>query len=979
MKAVSLDEFLEQVPSSPHSSHEICVIGICGKTTRRQSEKFSLVNELTDRQAFPVYSGLAKRSSKARSDSGQPPLEPPIAAYYNAEDRVLFLVLSSAADHEYLQDVCKELGELERTSHAAAHAFWRAKRRSHCLGLLFLFSLCHLVLLTHPTCTLDVSYDHLFRAVDLLRQKAQPLLRTQMEKTPVGSEWQLHCRPCPPRLLFIFGPVELGALTRGHENLDVNDKPRRNSPRRRLQHALEDQIYRIFRKSRLLTNQSINCLFTVPANQAFVYILTKQSQDPTSTLVAQLQKNCTIKDSESSTTGPCRFRLSRASGQPGLVPPAPAPQLSCSFDAMAATSEASLHDFVWQHAHLVLTRRGFEDSVGRNPQPSHLEVPTLLAWATVATRLRVAILSDYHNQVDETFATAAKGHTGSADDDEDNCEELAQKMKDLAQCLEGFLDVDAKFSDSRCQKALPLAHAAYQANLPHHYTSSVHRSQLAHAARVYRQQARGPASQFYLNKLHEDCMAFWTAGHQLCEERSLTDQHCMHKYHIVPQPGELPDPDCIPLVLPHCSRARTTGTCNCGYRQATRDDPFTLQAANFDFYEMLEEKCCKNLEHFAFPVFQHSGDTGTPPATSLVGRPHNLDSVVSERVQGPPTQDGAAALSLVFSLGQATGSPMVSLENIHGTGGDLSEAQGCGGQSEVFDGAAVVTDQSQVTEQRPSKIEGGGEVENENVSHDGAASKMRPLQGMLHLGCRPGVLPTFSSWSLIRLGPAKTYISTTGLVEQPGFLQGSHYLMPWDVPLPGARRVDDASLTEADSWPVVQVNGTERLDGDNWRGFSNRQWRRGESSRAYVGFEYEDPRGRRFMSSAPDKVMKVASGSGYREFAGRALASDMPLYIVAPTQGRGSKPVHAQLMRMFVVVPDAPVHLLLSPQVQAGPPPCPTFVPEQPEVELPRDGVWVLRFPYSYGSNGTVWPPPRESQAFSSFKLLRGVLRVNSR
>ena len=66
-------------------------------------------------------------------------------------------------------------------------------------------------------------------------------------------------------------------------------------------------------------------------------------------------------------------------------------------------------------------------------------------------------------------------------------------------------------------------------------------------------------------------------------------------------------------------------------------------------------------------------------------------------------------------------------------------------------------------------------------------------------------------------------------------------------------------------------------------------------------------------------------------------------------------------------------------QVQAGPPPCPTFVPEQPEVELPRDGVWVLRFPYSYGSNGTVWPPPRDSQAFSSFKLLRGVLRVNSR
>lgn len=69
------------------------------------------------------------------------------------------------------------------------------------------------------------------------------------------------------------------------------------------------------------------------------------------------------------------------------------------------------------------------------------------------------------------------------------------------------------------------------------------------------------------------------------------------------------------------------------------------------------------------------------------------------------------------------------------------------------------------------------------------------------------------------------------------------------------------------------------------------------------------------MCSGPDKVMKVMGG-GPKESAIKALNSDMPLYILSSTQGRGLKPHYAQFMRLFVVVPDAPLQITLTPQVR---------------------------------------------------------------
>ena len=42
--------------------------------------------------------------------------------------------------------------------------------------------------------------------------------------------------------------------------------------------------------------------------------------------------------------------------------------------------------------------------------------------------------------------------------------------------------------------------------------------------------------------------------------------------------------DHTPPVLHHNSRGRSTSACNCGRKQAPREDPFDVQSANWDFF-----------------------------------------------------------------------------------------------------------------------------------------------------------------------------------------------------------------------------------------------------------------------------------------------------------------------------------------------------------------------------------------------------------
>ncbi|KAJ0062180.1 hypothetical protein NL108_017418 [Boleophthalmus pectinirostris] len=281
----------------------LCVVGLFGKSDLRpESRTESLVDALLDRRAFPPFD--------AGNGGG-------IRAVHEPERRVLYLLMSSACDGRELLRACAAVSA--NGAHADAHELWKSLERERCLHLLFLFSVCHVLLLVHPNHTFDVTYDRVFRAVDALRQKVLPLLRAAIKDCAVSKEWKVNCRACPPRVLFVFHMNGSLKVCSGADSVPPVDKPKRPSPRRRLQHALEDQIYRIFRKSRVLTNQSSNCLFTVPANQAFVYVAPAAEEDAVGALLGQLRSHCALGERDPA-SGPGRYRPTRRSAR------APAPR-----------------------------------------------------------------------------------------------------------------------------------------------------------------------------------------------------------------------------------------------------------------------------------------------------------------------------------------------------------------------------------------------------------------------------------------------------------------------------------------------------------------------------------------------------------------------------------------------------------------------------------------------------------------------------
>lgn len=66
----------------------------------------------------------------------------------------------------------------------------------------------------------------------------------------------------------------------------------------------------------------------------------------------------------------------------------------------------------------------------------------------------------------------------------------------------------------------------------------------------------------------------------------------------------------------------------------------------------------------------------------------------------------------------------------------------------------------------------------------------------------PDILPIFPSWSLIILGSASLYQPTKG-VEQAGYFTGSNYLLLWDIPV-DATACNDTVEQNPPPPPIIQ-------------------------------------------------------------------------------------------------------------------------------------------------------------------------------
>ncbi|XP_002122670.2 nonsense-mediated mRNA decay factor SMG8-like [Ciona intestinalis] len=899
--------FTEEV-NAEIASQEVCVIGVFGKSAWGHVSKGMVLNKLTETSVFPThYPDYSVNPSEMGRDPRLEKFMPKIEGYYDRKRKIVFLHLSTTLDAAALACACAEMGS-KLTNHSDSHHFWKGQESEIVFSLVFLFSVCHILILVHPVSMFDISYDSLFHHISTFRGKLLPLVKDVLKECTVGRDWWVNGRPCPPRLLFVVQKSHLSNKRNPEAAGDATKK--KKPPLKRLQHTLEDQIYKILRNSRVLTNNAINCLFTVPPNQAFVHIMTKQysqvkrDEDPINGMLQLLRKSCETHRDPTAKSRAYRLLTN------------PPTQWE---EEDEEEKENPLWEFLSQHTELVFDKKGFKDSVGRNPLPTHFELPVLKNWLKVANELFKLFFSTLKIEKDE---------------------EVQVKTSEIKQQLQVHLDPEMRFSEARCGKVVSHASAAYQANLPLHYTSKVHRNQLAQALATYALHARGPAKDKYEVCVQAECEAFWNDGRRLCEVRSLTGRHCVHRFHDLPDDLK-PQPDANPPKMFHSSRSRSLAASSCGRIQGSREDPFTLKEANCGFYARLDARAhvLPDSDIFKFPI--HCSEKQDKVLVS-----DELHKFVEQMTISGKEADESASKPKTSTPGGESEPGVQSYTQ-------ESEAE------EVEEATETTESESrQRTVSANYEFSLNSDAMAEVEYQDESSEPQLFTEGMIHSQLAlEGVLPLFSSWSLVRLGSSNLYTPNRGL-EFPGFLPGTNYLVPWEISI----MTEEPGTTH---WPVP---GEARKLPIKETKLTLRE----TTTKAYVGYEYETPRGQRFICSGPDKSVKVTSSGVVRDPIQPLLDLNMPLFTLSPVSGRSGKMLTGQLMRVIVVTPpESSVRINMKPQVVPGPSPAPTFYPSDPEISLRPNSMWVLRLPYVYVSESGPHIQPKDSSQLQAWRVLK--------
>lgn len=329
----------------------------------------------------------------------------------------------------------------------------------------------------------------------------------------------------------------------------------------------------------------------------------------------------------------------------------------------------------------------------------------------------------------------------------------------------------------------------------------------------------------------------------------------------------------------HSSSARIVSYCNCGKRQGSREEPFTIREANYEFYRKLGKECCDKLESYSFPVFTSSTENNREISLQ--------EMIVILNKKSEPNK-----------LRERSDTPTVA-------NNDLDLALASPELPEVFESELRQEDADELeedSEESETEVEG---IENESIqssynpSGSTFASNIREhlkngmtvsdrdrtllkrnsstieyLPGMLHSKSPTGLLTLFPSWSLICLGPSSIYSHSHG-VHQAGFLNGANALLPWDVKVKAQEGVTFVP-------PPRVLRGRRQQHGR--KSLTNKSTPTDEFSvKVFFGYEYECKKGHRFFCD----TSAILYGLNYssvtqKAIAAKVIAQDMPLYIYCP-------------------------------------------------------------------------------------------------
>uniref|UniRef100_A0A1I8EWI2 Nonsense-mediated mRNA decay factor SMG8 n=1 Tax=Wuchereria bancrofti TaxID=6293 RepID=A0A1I8EWI2_WUCBA len=901
----------------------VVVVGIVGKASSDCS-KADPINHLLGRPIF--IQPIVVEGSTAS-----------IEAYYESELSVLFLHLSGYGD------LCS-LEHFVRNNDGNRKDFFELLSQqeidyARCLTFLLLYS--HLLIYMEPGCRFDQNCCRDLKRANELRRFCQREIRIKLSAvTGFPQGWSAEGRLAQPRCLFAFHRH----LLRG----DLNSS-RKRELKSKLVEKLEQQIYRCMQIYGLVAAGDRDCPCSLPKSlEQFVYLFSA------------------AESSHDVIRGSLLMLIERGSSKEGN-------------DGSEKNEKEERSDFgEFLRSHINLVRQDEE-------RRRYLyEIPKL-KWLLIGGRIiydqlfRIRIFSD-------------------------------EKIYRLS-------SLELQFSKSMENTYIGQAKAVYQngnkdtrdfeKRKSQVFTKAEHEAKLARAMEhlecIYHGTTLGKAKE----KLKQECEALW-AIQKACEFVSLTGNECVLPVHYSLSDVEVP----ATKRVPHSSGARFLSTCNCGHSQALRNDPFSLREANHVFYIQSQFTCCKNMEEYEFEVFKYDNineaslDMESLPdksQKSMTSPEHSFSEFSSTSIENDlkmlldrdnPLEDDEVHRESIQSPFKTVGTDTDDVEK------ELEEkkvsvssgAEKCGEEQtpeemenndeeddeeyhmddyeswsqedeETIPEAEVQVsylDDDDVQLRQPD-IDNIDKLDNSAMNFEEELAKLRKLCKGQFLECVPNTespsrRPLFPSWSLLCLGASSLYSHKAGLRDMPNFKNGTQFLLPVDVFV----------TVDPEKWDIDM----KEIMGDSYGVRSKRLIKVNKSNREkvklFVGFEYECPRGHRFMIQDVHANTGVKAALNSKESGSTLIRSDLPLWTKCTC--RRLPQVSAQLMRLHVVTPKAPVTVVLNPRVQPTSKE-PIYHTGEAPIHLEWARYYILRFPYVYaGPHGTVQRP---NEAAMSVKDLR--------
>lgn len=464
-----------------------------------------------------------------------------------------------------------------------------------------------------------------------------------------------------------------------------------------------------------------------------------------------------------------------------------------------------------------------------------------------------------------------------------------------------------------------------------------------HEATNYIETVVGMNQEVVLSQVQAMCNDMWQSDLRACESVSTMGHPCVKKVHPIFGDQTVPEA----RWSAHDASNTLVSTCVCGRKQLIRQEPFSVKEANYDFYEHPDFKCCKRLWRYQFQLYQE--DAEEKDDIMWVDRESNsLRAAKKIARQEDELAEEIDELDIPESLQQSMNSSSeMSEDDID----DELAIQSMSSQESVSDSESYARPNSRREELVSSslaKSERDLAVEHaKRITKLERAGKLDEFVMGVPNSLTTGKLPIFPSFHLTALGDCSIYKHGAGIKYQPNFKLGGEYLTPAVVFLDVNQSVWCRDLNK------MRCEDLSRKYGKDLKGDSPRV-------KMFVGFEYECSRGHRFFVDHNGEPLIYARGTNVlkestaRSALGSILSSDLPLR--RPCTCRKTPLKSAQLQKIHVVTPKAPVQITIDPKIlvpgHEG-----TYGTGQEPLELHHSKYYVMHLPAIYSGPSGNWVP----------------------